>query len=46
VSAETGLEIHKIVVAQYGGLTGLEQAKNNVLVVSAKYLRAQNYLIM
>ena len=33
-------------VAQYGGLTGLEQVKNNVLVVSAKYLRAQNYLFM
>jgi len=33
MSAETGLEIHEIVVAQYGDLAGLEQAKNNVLVV-------------
>ena len=42
MSAETELEIHEIVVAQYGGLTGLEQAKNNAFVVSAKYLRAHN----
>ena len=42
-SAETELKIHKIVVAQYGDLAGLEQAKNNVLVVWAKYLRARNY---
>jgi hypothetical protein len=33
MSAEIGLEIHEIVVAQYGDLAGLEQAKNNVLVV-------------
>ena len=43
VSAETGLEIQEIVVGQYGGLAWLEQAKNNVLVVSAKFLRARNY---
>ena len=43
VSAETGLEIQEIVRTQYGGLAGLEQVKNNVLVVSAKFLRARNY---
>jgi hypothetical protein len=43
VSAETGLEIQNIMMRQYGGLAWLEQAKNNVLVVSAKFLRARNY---
>jgi len=43
VSAETELEIQEIVVGQYGGLAWLEQAKNNVLVVSGKFLRARNY---
>jgi len=43
VSAETGLEIQEILVGQYGGLAWMEQAKNNVLVVSGKFLRAHNY---
>jgi len=46
VSAETGLEIHQIVVTQYDGLAWLEQAKNNVLVVLGKFLIARNYFFL